>query len=103
MPTPTFGSYIAKLRKEKGISQKDLAALILREEDGKAISPQYLNDIERDRRNPTSDHTIRQFATALRADPDYLFYLAGTLPQYARDANVAPEVVALAFQAFRRS
>ena len=100
---PTFGSYIAMLRKEKGISQKDLAALILREEDGKPISPQYLNDIERDRRSPTSDHTIHQFAAALRADADYLFYLAGTLPQYARDANVGPEVVAQAFKAFRRS
>ena len=41
----TFGRAIATARKEKGLSQKDLAALILKE-DGTAISPQYLNDIE---------------------------------------------------------
>lgn len=103
MTATTFGAYVAKLRKEKGISQKDLASLIMREEDGKPISPQYLNDIERDRRNPTADHTIRQFATVLDADPDYLFYLAGTLPADVRSLNVAPETVARAFKAFRKS
>lgn len=103
MAGPTFGSYIVSQRKAKGISQKDLAARIHREEDGKPISPQYLNDIERDRRNPTSDHIINQFAEALEASPEYLFYLAGTLPQYARDASVTPEQATQIISAFRKS
>ncbi len=99
----TFGKYIANLRKDKGLSQKELAALIIREEDKKSISPQYLNDIERDRRNPSSDHMMHQFAAALGTDPDYLFYLAGSFPDDVRAANASPEVVAMAFKAFRRS
>jgi hypothetical protein len=38
-----------KARKKLGISQKNLADRI-KKEDGQSISPQYLNDIERDRR-----------------------------------------------------
>ena len=98
----TFGSYILKLRKEKGISQKDLASKILREEDEKAISPQYLNDIERDRRNPTSDHLINQFAAALEVEPEYLFYLAGTLPKDLVEAGRGRAEVVEFFNAFRR-
>jgi transcriptional regulator with XRE-family HTH domain len=103
MTPATFGSYIVSQRKAKGISQKDLAARIAREEDGKPISAQYLNDIERDRRNPTSDHIITQFATALDVSPEYLFYLAGTLPKYARDAGVSPETATQIISAFRKS
>ena len=64
----TFGSYIADARKKLQMSQKELATRILREEDGESISPQYINDIERDRRNPTSDHLIQQFAKVLKID-----------------------------------
>lgn len=65
----TFGSYIADARKKLQMSQKELATRILREEDGESISPQYINDIERDRRNPTSDHLIQQFAKVLKSMP----------------------------------
>jgi transcriptional regulator with XRE-family HTH domain len=98
----TFGSYIVKRRKELGLSQKELAERVLREEDEKAISPQYLNDIERDRRNPTSDHLIRQFASALQVEPEYLFYLAGTLPRDVVEAGRGREEVVEFFNAFRR-
>ena len=40
----TFGELISEGRKKKGLSQKELAAKVLKE-DGSAISPQYLNDI----------------------------------------------------------
>jgi transcriptional regulator with XRE-family HTH domain len=98
----TFGSYIVKRRKEIGLSQKELAERVLRDEDGKAISPQYLNDIERDRRNPTSDHLIQQFASALQIESEYLFYLAGTLPKDVREAGIEREKVVEFFNAFRR-
>ena len=53
----TFGTILSEARKAKGISQKELAAKV-RKDDGQAISPQYLNDIEHDRRNPPSEFLI---------------------------------------------
>ena len=98
----TFGSYIAAARKNIGLSQKELAQLILREEDDAPISPQYLNDIERDRRSPTSDHLIRQFAKVLRIEADYLHYLAGKFPEEIRRRNLSESDVKTAFMAFRQ-
>lgn len=102
-PEPiTFGSYIAAARKKIPLSQKQLAERILREEDGQPISPQYLNDIERDRRSPTSDHLILQFAKVLKIDADYLSYLAGKLPEEIRAKNLSEDTVKAAFMAFRK-
>jgi transcriptional regulator with XRE-family HTH domain len=98
----TFGRYIADARKKLQISQKELALQILREEDDAPISPQYLNDIERDRRNPSSDHLIRQFAKILKIDADYLSYLAGKLPEEIRRKNLSEAAVKEAFLAFRK-
>ena len=101
-PEPvTFGGYIAAARKQLTISQKELAARIKRE-DGEAISPQYLNDIERDRRSPSSDHLIQQFAKALGLSADYLHYLAGKLPDELRQKNLSEDAVKSAFAVFRR-
>ena len=41
--------------------QKQLAALI-KKDDGRPISPQYLNDLEHDRRHPPSEVLLSQFA-----------------------------------------
>jgi transcriptional regulator with XRE-family HTH domain len=101
MSNDTFGSYVVRRRKDLGFSQKELASRILREEDQKPISPQYLNDIERDRRQPTSEHLIMEFARALKEEnADYLFYLAGTIPNELR--SLPKERVAEVFKAFRR-
>lgn len=99
----TFGTYIAEARKKLQMSQKELAARILREEDQQPISPQYLNDIERDRRSPSSDYLIKQFAKVLKIDADYLHYLAGKLPEEIRRQHLSEDVVKEAFAAFRRS
>jgi transcriptional regulator with XRE-family HTH domain len=102
-PDPvTFGRYIADARKKLQMSQKELATQILREEDDEPISPQYLNDIERDRRNPSSDHLIQQFAKVLKIDADYLSYLAGKLPEEIRRKNLSEDAVKAAFLAFRK-
>ena len=98
----TFGSHIANARKKAPLSQKQLAERILREDDGEPISPQYLNDIERNRRSPTSDHLIRQFAKVLKIDADYLNYLAGKFPDEIRAKNLSEEAVKEVFMAFRR-
>ena len=67
------------------------------------VKNSYLNDIERDRRNPSSEHLIRQFAKVLKIDADYLHYLAGKLPDEIRQKNLSQEAVKEAFMAFRKS
>ena len=100
----TFGALIADARERRAQSQKELAALI-KKEDGQPISPQYLNDIERDRRNPPSEHLIRQFAEALDIDVDRLCFAAGTVPSDLRHDVIRadPDSCNAAFKAFRRA
>jgi transcriptional regulator with XRE-family HTH domain len=98
----TFGSYISEQRRARGLSQKQLAERIQREEGG-SISPQYLNDIEHDRRSPSSDHMINEFARVLQLSANYLFYLAGRVPAAARHRDATPHDVDQWVQAFRRS
>jgi len=99
-PVQTQGQYIAEARKKLSMSQKELAAKVLHE-NGDAISPQYLNDIERDRRVLTSDHLIKQFAKVLKIETDYLHYLAGRFPEEVRSRNLSERQVTQAFRAFR--
>ena len=98
-----FGQIIAETRKKLGVSQKQLAERI-RKEDGESISPQYLNDIERDRRNPPSQYLIKQFAKELNLSKDYLMLAAGSLPQELQEklSDSDPATVERAYQAFRR-
>ncbi len=98
----TFGKYIGEVRKQLGMSQKQLAERIEREEGG-SISPQYLNDIEHDRRSPSSDHMIQQFARVLNVSADYLYYLAGRIPADIRQANMPPNEVERMASVFRRT
>ncbi len=97
----SFGAYLADARKKVGLSQKDLALRILKE-DGSPISPQYLNDIERDRRNPPNEHLLNQFASELNLSLDYLHYLAGQLPKDLQNVH-EPEKIKEAFKAFRKT
>jgi transcriptional regulator with XRE-family HTH domain len=98
----TLGRAIAEARRGKGLSQKELAALIQKEEGG-AISPQYLNDIEHDRRSPTSDNLIRQFAKALGEREEYLFVLAGKIPDDLRSKAGDRDQIVEGFANFRRA
>ena len=97
----TFGQTIAEKRRALGLSQRELAARVIKE-DGAPISPQYLNDLEKDRRNPPSDHLIQQFAIALNIPADILFLCAGTMPPDIRCATVPQEQALEAFKAFRK-
>jgi transcriptional regulator with XRE-family HTH domain len=76
-------------------------------EDGKPISPQYLNDIEHDRRNPSGELLIEQFARALNLPKESLMIAAGSLPEEImklaaeKIASDRPDQVAKAFKVFR--
>ena len=100
----SFGQIIAEGRKKLEISQKTLAARI-KKEDGEPISPQYLNDIERDRRNPPSEYLIAQFAKELGLSEDYLVLAAGAIPRElaVRLSDSDPQTVERAFRAFRKT
>jgi transcriptional regulator with XRE-family HTH domain len=98
----TFGTMVAEARRAVGMSQKDLASKV-KKEDGQAISPQYLNDVERDRRNPPNEHLIAQIAVILKVDKDVLCLAAGTIPEDVRNfAATHPEQAQEAFKAFRK-
>jgi len=99
----TFGKAISKARKALGLSQKELAGRVMKDEGGGSISPQYLNDIEHDRRSPTSDHLIKQFAAVLEEDEGYLFVLAGKIPDDIRKEARDRDKMVESFANFRRT
>ena len=98
----TFGEAITQARKDKKLSQKQVAAGTLKE-DGQAISAQYLNDIEHDRRNPPSEYIVRQLADTLELDLDYLLFLAGRFPSDVLEMSRDQEGIKTAMKAFRSS
>ena len=99
----TFGTIVSEARRAVGLSQKELAAKV-KKEDGQPISAQYLNDIEHDRRNPPSEYLIGQMAMVLGLSTDMLCLAAGTIPQdLKRMATAQPEKMEAAFRAFRRA
>lgn len=99
----SFGRAISSARRDKELSQKQLSELI-RKEDGSAITPQYLNDIEHDRRSPSSDHIVKQFAKVLGIDVNVLYAIIGMLPEEDRKLvkRATPEKINDAVLAFRR-
>src|SRR5260370_4781469 len=75
----TFGEVISELRKERGLTQKALAAQI-KKKDGTAIGLAYINDIEHDRRGPPAPDFVAQLAAVLGVPLDVLQFYAGRLP-----------------------
>lgn len=98
----TLGQLIAEARKKQQLSQKELASRVERE-DGTTISPQYLNDIERDRRTP-GDHVLQQLAHALGlgSDLEYMYYLIGKWPASLKKLSMDADAFGKAVRAFRR-
>jgi transcriptional regulator with XRE-family HTH domain len=93
--TITFGEYISYTRKLKNISQKDLATNL-------EISPQYLNDIEHDKRTPSAPQLIDKFASTLDLKPEYLYYLAGRIPEEDKKKKLDEKSFTQGWHAFRK-
>lgn len=99
----SFGRAVSSARKALRMSQKDLASKVMKDEGGGPISPQYLNDIEHNRRSPTSDHLIREFARVLGENEGYLFFLAGKIPEDMRQAATDRATIVESFAHFRKT
>jgi transcriptional regulator with XRE-family HTH domain len=96
-----FGQVIAEARKKAGLTQKEVAGRLKRE-DGRPVDPPYLNSLEHDHRYPPSDHLIEQLAKILGISADILYFYANRLPA---DVNREAEnhSVQAAYQAFRKA
>jgi len=96
-----FGQIITEARKKAGLTQKEVAARLKRE-DGRPVDPPYLNSLEHDHRYPPSDHLIEELAKILGISPDVLYFYANRLPaDIKRDAE--HKSVQAAYQAFRKA
>lgn len=102
----TLGGVVAEARRAKGLSQKALAGRITMSDGRKGMSTAYLNDIEHDRRTPSSFHLIKALAKELSLDEDYLQVLSsGQLPEDVAQtaARVDQDTYRDALRIFRRA
>jgi transcriptional regulator with XRE-family HTH domain len=105
----TVGQIIREARIKAGMTQKELAAKIVRKEESpgeeKGIAPQYLNDIEHGRRTPP-EYIIRQITKHLNLDrdkADHLVFLAGSVPADILESGISEQAVKEAVRLFRKS
>jgi transcriptional regulator with XRE-family HTH domain len=97
----TFGQVIMEARKKAGLTQKEVAER-LRREDGRKVLPPYLNDLEHDRRYPPENSVIDQLAKILGVAADVLYFHANRLSDDLNRAADGADVQA-AFRAFRKA
>ena len=97
----TFGQVLREARKKAGITQRDLAARLKRE-DGRPVDPPYLNAVEHDHRYPPEDYLIEQMAKIVGISPDVLYFHANRQPPDVKTAADQDRLEA-AYRAFRRA
>jgi transcriptional regulator with XRE-family HTH domain len=100
----TVGQTIREARVKAGMTQKELATKIMRKEEGREeerpITPQYLNDIEHNRRTPP-EYILSQIAKILNLNADHLVFLAGSVPEHLLP-GITVQAVREAVKLFRR-
>ena len=79
----SLGDLINQERRKRKLSLRQLVERV-KKEDGSSITPQYLNDIEFNRRIP-SPYVLRELARELDQDPDMFFALAGAEAEVMRE------------------
>jgi transcriptional regulator with XRE-family HTH domain len=97
----TFGQILRDARKRAGLTQRELAAQLKRE-DGRTVDPPYLNAIEHDHRYPPEDYLIEQMAKIVGISPDVLYFHANRHPADVK-ADVDEARVESAYRAFRKA
>lgn len=78
LPVETFGETIQRLRRERGLTQRQVAAAL-------DIDFTYLSKLENDRGEPPSEKTVRNLAEVLEVDAEELLARAGRLPSELRE------------------
>lgn len=99
----TLGGVVSARRKELGLTQKQVSQMVVKE-DGTSITPQFLNDVERNRRRP-SPLVLQRLAEALGwtgAAADRVHFIARTMPPDIDFNQVEQSRWSEAIQAFRR-
>ena len=97
----SFGKIIRRERQRQGLSLKTVAERVLKE-DGQPITPQYLNDIEHERRHAPSPYLIGQIAKALGLAPEVLYYIAGQIPTDLANLQLDEETIIAGYKALRK-
>ncbi|MDX6650401.1 MAG: HTH-type transcriptional regulator, competence development regulator [Solirubrobacteraceae bacterium] len=76
-PAETFGQTIQRLRREKNLTQRDVATKV-------GIDFTYLSKLENDRGEAPGEDAVRNLAAVLGADEEELMALAGKVPKDLR-------------------
>jgi transcriptional regulator with XRE-family HTH domain len=101
----TLGQFLRQAREAHHWSLRQTAAQ-LRRPDGVPITPQYLHDLEHNRRHP-SLHLVEELATVLHLDPLRLVVLAGkeleVIQRYLREYPTCATAVTRFFLLARQS
>jgi len=85
----TFGEYLRNLRRNKGISQRDLAQSV-------GVSFTYLSKIENEKLDPPSEQILIKIAKYINIDPDTLIIEAKKVPLEIQDIIISnPNIVKL--------
>jgi transcriptional regulator with XRE-family HTH domain len=96
-----LGDVINQARRARRLTLRQLAEKV-RKEDGQPISPQYLNDIELNRRVP-STYVLQELARELELSQDMLLMLAGAgatvMREYLKEHPQQEEEVIQLFRA----
>ena len=101
MQMKTFGQVLTAARKKAGLTQREVAARLSRE-DGRPVDPPYLNAVEHDHRYPPEDRVIEQLAKMLGISADVLYFHANRQPADVK-AEVDQARVEAAYRAFRKA
>src|SRR5258706_14714156 len=90
----TLGTLIGLYRRSLGLSEKTLAERL-------GISPQYLNDIEMERRTPHKPELIDKLSAELGVSADIFYFCIGKLPPDINEDYHSPDAIVAAFNAMR--
>lgn len=97
----TFGKIVYNARKSKNLNLRECAALIFKD-DSNPISFQYLNNLEKDRKNPPSEYIIDQISEVLDIPLEVLYFYAEIFPKNI-NKNIDQNKIIKAYKHFVRS
>jgi Predicted transcriptional regulators len=92
----TFGSIIHDSRTKKNLTLAELASQT-------GYSSQYLCDIEKGYREPSSGILIEKLSSKLDINSDILYFYAGKIPRDIKNIEASDEQILEAFKVLRKA